>query len=103
MKAFLISLALVTPAFAVTPETFEVDSQGCMFSTTHASCIVTNKLQWDVTCSLSIETKTKAGTMIGNTRRVLIPAKRFQLIEAFSGEENPIISASASGICTVEQ
>ena len=98
MKAILLSLALVTPAFAATSETFEVDGQGCMHSATRASCVVTNKTQWDLMCNLTIATKTQAGTVFGETRKVLIPAKRFQLIKSES--INSIVSASASGVCT---
>ena len=102
MKAFIISLALVTPAFAAMPETFEVNSKGCMFSATKASCVISNKHQWDMKCNLTVSAKTKLGS-ISKERKVLIPAQRFQTIEIESSEQNSIVDASASGICTIVQ
>lgn len=102
MKAFLISLALVTPAFAATPQTFEVDSQGCMFSNTRAMCVVTNKLQFDMNCEVSVLARTVGKQRVIVTRKVLIPAKHFETFEVSSIEDAPIRSVSASGMCTVQ-
>lgn len=102
MKILIASLALVAsaPAFSDV-RTFEVDSQGCLFSGTHASCVVTNKLPFDTSCELSIQTKSDKGVRIGNTRRVMIPARRFAMIEAFAAEGSSIKSVAASGVCHV--
>ena len=103
MKAFIISLALITPVFAATPQTFEIDSTGCMFSTTHASCVISNKHRWDVLCNLTISAKTLTGTKISNEPKVLIPAQRFQTIKILSIEQNPIIDVTAFGVCIIVQ
>ena len=103
MKAFIISLALVAPAFAAASESFEVNSKGCMFSATNASCVVANKHQWDMMCNMSMTVKTMTGAKINKDNKMLISAKRFQMIEAQSVEQNPIVDATIFAVCTIVQ
>lgn len=100
MKILLISLALIA-APALAAESFEVDSQGCLFSKTHASCVITNRLPFDTSCKISILARTEGKRRVISTREVMIPARRFQTIEVFSPEKSPIRAADASGVCTV--
>ncbi len=103
MKAILLSLALVAPAFAATTETYEVDSQQCMYTATRATCIVTNRLQWDVKCEVSVLARTVGKQRAITTRKMVIPAKRFETLEVASTEDAPIRSVAVNGTCTVVQ
>lgn len=104
MKTFIVSLALAlsAPAFALDSKSFEVESKGCFYSATRATCVFANNFQFDTLCDVSISVTTNKGLRIINAKRVTIQAKTFKTIEAASAEEDPIKLVNASGVCRVK-
>ena len=102
MKVILISLLLVTPMLAAS-QTFEIDSEGCMFNESRATCVVTNKLEWDVKCNLTTSAITKNETTISKSSDIVIHAKSYQIVKVQNTKQNPILDLTVFGVCSVIQ
>lgn len=98
-KAVLLAASLVSlNAFAV-----EFDLvPGCVWKRHEARCVVQNRLDRDIMCRVSITGETSRGIMVGNSRQLLIPARKFNdSIELYTVKNDPLKDVSSFATCRV--
>lgn len=96
---FALSLLFVFQAHAEKVE-FE-NAPGCMFTDTHAKCILKNNLDVTIRCVSEAHGKNENKTVASFYGNVLIPAHKFETFDLFTKEK--FTSINTHSICSFEQ